>query len=90
MKGERRRGRGLLRAVVDDPYRKLMAIGLAVLMWFMVNNRIQKTSNPRSLPLTVVSVSAVRDRSNDELAVVLPNEQVVSRRSATTFGTSIL
>ncbi|MCB9877471.1 MAG: hypothetical protein H6835_07720 [Planctomycetes bacterium] len=80
MKGERRRGRGLLRAVVDDPYRKLMAIGLAVLMWFMVNNRIQKTSNPRSLPLTVVSVSAVRDRSNDELAVVLPNEQVVSRR----------
>ncbi|MEZ6037372.1 MAG: hypothetical protein R3F29_07825 [Planctomycetota bacterium] len=76
MKGERRRARGLLRAVVDDPYRKLMAIGLAVLMWFIVNNRIQATYT-QSLPLVVVG--EFFDNNVDQLAVVLGNEQVTSR-----------
>ena len=35
-----RRKRGVWALIIDDPYRKMVAIGLAVLLWFFIDSRI--------------------------------------------------
>ena len=56
MSAERRRLRGVWRRITDDPYRKLVAIGLAVMMWFFIDSRITKTTT-REMPLRVAGTS---------------------------------
>ena len=78
MSRERRRRRGLWRAIVDDPYRKLVAVGLAVLLWFFVNS--QTTDNTtRRLPLVVVGQEDATPQTFDRLAVALPTDRVVHK-----------
>lgn len=77
---DRRRGRGLWAAIVDDPYRKLVAVGLAILMWFFINSRITE-SITRTIPLDVVSQQELSSQGGfDRLAVALPTDRVVANR----------
>lgn len=65
--------------VVDDPWRKLLAIGLAVLLWFFIDNQITRTIK-LSVPLVVVGAQRNDGRSVDRLAVALPLDRVVAGR----------
>ena len=47
MSRDRRRRGPLWLIFADDPYRKLIAVGLAILLWFFINSRIMdSTSRP--------------------------------------------
>jgi len=76
---DRRRKGGFWNLVVDDPYRKLVAIGLAILMWFFIDSRIMDSA------VYVLSLEAVDERDlssgdDDRLSVALPTDRVVKRR----------
>lgn len=79
MSRERRRKNPLVDLVVGDPYRKLVAVGLAVMLWFFIDSRIMD-SVEYTLPLTVVDLTESARGDNNELAVALPTERVVKRR----------
>lgn len=79
MRTERRRHRGFWATVADDPYRKLAAIGLAVLMWFFIDSRITKTIT-RKLRLVVSGQREVADALLESLTVVLPTDRVLGKR----------
>ena len=78
MSKERRIG-GVWGVVADDPYRKLMAVGLAVLLWFFINSRIMDETD-YVLPLTVVDALEMSRGDQDRLAIALPTDRVVKRR----------
>lgn len=75
---QRRRG-GLLGAVLDDPVRKLTAIGLAVLLWLFIEGRITRTIE-RPLQLRVVGEQSVAGEGRERLAVALPTDRVVGKQ----------
>jgi hypothetical protein len=79
MSPDRRRHRGLVAAVADDLPRKLIAIGLAVLMWFFIDSRVTRTHS-RIVPLVTVGAQEVLAESVDRLAVLLPTGRVVGVR----------
>lgn len=78
MSPDRRRKGVFWDVFVDDGYRKLMAVGLAVLLWFFINSRIMDASD-YVLPLRVVDQVEVSSGEN-ELAVALPMDRVVKQR----------
>lgn len=69
-----RRKRRVWAMIVDDPFRKLVAIGLAVLLWFFIESRIMD-SETFTLPLTVDDQTTVRGSKGDssEFVVFLPS-----------------
>lgn len=73
MSADRRR-RGLWALIVDDPYRKLVAIGLAVMLWFFIESRIMD-SETFTLQLTVSDQTKAQDirRDSTEFVVFLPS-----------------
>ena len=78
MSKERRRKGVFWNIVADDPYRKLVAVGLAVLLWFFINSRIMDSTD-YVLPLRVVDALDVSSGEN-QLAIALPTDRVVKRR----------
>ena len=78
MKSDRRRGGGLWHAIVDDPYRKLFALALAVLLWVFIDSRITREIT-RRVQLTVIPMSEEGGEGYDRLAVVLPLNKVVGK-----------
>ncbi|MGC6488262.1 MAG: hypothetical protein ACON4Z_11500 [Planctomycetota bacterium] len=78
MSRERRRKGIVWNVLVDDPYRKLVAVGLAVLLWFFINSRIMDSTD-YVLPLRVVDALDVSTGEN-QLAIALPTDRVVKRR----------
>ncbi|MBX3461850.1 MAG: hypothetical protein KF830_01655 [Planctomycetes bacterium] len=80
MRTERSLGRVLLAALVADPWRKLMALGMAFGLWFFINGQIRGTVT-RTVSLTCVGSLRTQDENfGDRLAVVLPTDRVVGRR----------
>jgi hypothetical protein len=79
MSSDQRRRLSFLAAIVDDPWRKLAAIALAVGLWFFIDSRITDTLR-RVVPLQVVAAQASGGFSVDRLAVVLPLDSVVAQR----------
>jgi hypothetical protein len=73
-----RRRPGLLASLVADPWRKLAAIGLAVLLWQFVDSRINRRIE-RTLPLAFVGQQQ-DSRPTGRLAVALPTDRVVGLR----------
>ncbi len=74
------RVRSLFAALASDPYRKLVAIVLAVGLWFFINGQI-RGSVTRTVSLTWVgSVRTGEENFGDRLAVVLPTDRVIGRR----------
>jgi len=80
MSVERRR-RGVLGLVVDDPFRKLVAVGLAVLLWFFIDSRIMD-SKTLTLPLRAGDQQREQEsrRDSSELVVYLPTGRVEAGR----------
>ncbi|HEX5051337.1 MAG TPA: hypothetical protein VFZ65_06165 [Planctomycetota bacterium] len=76
MRAEQRRARGFFAMVVADPYRKLVAIGLAIGLWFFINNQITQDKD-RTLPLICVGSQRIAGEGLDRLAIVLPTDRVV-------------
>ncbi|MBL8734103.1 MAG: hypothetical protein JNN13_17145 [Planctomycetes bacterium] len=76
MRVERRRFRGFFANLVDDPYRKLAAVGLGFMLWLFIDRQIT-SSCERSLPLTVVGLQGASGPVGDRLAVQLPTDRVV-------------
>ncbi|MCK5944751.1 MAG: hypothetical protein KAI24_22370 [Planctomycetes bacterium] len=76
---ERRRKGNVWGVVIDDPYRKLVAIGLAVLLWFFINSRIMDSTD-YVLALKVVDTLEVSRAETNQLAIALPTDRVVKRR----------
>ena len=79
MSADQRRRHGVFARIVDDPWRKLLAIGLAVLLWFFIDNQITRTIK-LPMPLVVVGAQGNDGRSVDRLAVALPLDRVVAGR----------
>lgn len=83
MKTDKRRSRGVLSALVADPYRKLAAIGLAIGLWFFIDSQITGTTS-RTVPLVTVgaagTVEAAGTSLGSRLAVVLPTDRVIGLR----------
>ena len=73
MSPERRR-RGVWAMIIDDPYRKMVAIGLAVLLWFFIESRIMD-SETFTLPLNTGDQMRVQNvgRDSTEFVVFLPS-----------------
>tara|TARA_R110002072_G_scaffold46591_10_gene129193 strand:- start:226909 stop:228081 length:1173 start_codon:yes stop_codon:yes gene_type:complete len=69
-----RRKRGVWAMIIDDPYRKMVAIGLAVLLWFFIDSRIMD-SETFTLPLTAGDQMRDQDgkRDSSEFVVFLPS-----------------
>lgn len=78
MSPELRRTGSVWGVVADDPFRKLVAVGLAVLLWFFINSRITDSAD-YVLPLRVVDQMDVSSGDN-ELAIALPTDRVVQQR----------
>ena len=81
MKAEHRR-RKFWEAIADDRYRKLVAIGLAVLLWWFIDRRITD-SWTLPMPLVAGDVEELQrtDRISNQLAVLLPDGgRVVGKR----------
>lgn len=78
MSVDRRRKGVIWNVLVDDPYRKLVAVGLAVMLWFFINSRIMDSTD-YVLPLRVVDALDVSTGEN-QLAIALPTDRVVKRR----------
>ncbi len=68
------RKRGFWAAIFDDRYRKLVAVGLAVLLWWFINGRI---TDSWTLPMVLVATDAEQlqqtDRISNQLSVLLPS-----------------
>lgn len=79
MSADSRRARGLLATAIAHPLLKLTAVGLAVMLWWFVDNRITRTLR-RTIPLTTVGAPSVVGEQLERLAVVLPTDRVVGRR----------
>lgn len=79
MNADRRRRSGVVAALVADPWRKLLAVGLAVLLWLFVDSRIERTTT-RLLPLVIDDLQTDGGAPRDRLAVVLPGDRVVGLR----------
>ncbi|MBL8730170.1 MAG: hypothetical protein JNM25_17235 [Planctomycetes bacterium] len=80
MKADRFRVRAFWAALVSDPYRKLIAILLAIGLWFFINGQITGSVS-RTVSLTWVgSVRTGEENFGDRLAVVLPTDRVIGRR----------
>jgi hypothetical protein len=79
MSPDRRRSSGLFAGLVADPWRKLLAIVLAVLLWFFVDSRIERTTK-RTLPLVTEGARVSTGASRDRLAVILPTDRVIGGR----------
>ena len=69
-----RRKRGVWAIIVDDLFRKMVAIGLAVLLWFFIESRIMD-SETFTLPLTWDNQMKVQGTTGDrsEFVVFLPS-----------------
>lgn len=78
MSPDLRRSRGVLATIVADPLRKLIAIGLGLLLWLFVNSRITNHMQ-RSLPLFTAGPQASSSEGSDRLVVVLPTNRVVGK-----------
>lgn len=65
-------------AAVKDPARKLLAIGLGLLLWFFIESRITRTIE-RSLALRAVGAQSVAGEGRERLAVAIPTDRVVAR-----------
>ncbi len=76
---EKRRRPGIFAAIVADPWRKLLAIGLAVLLWFFIDSRIKDT-HTRTVPLVHVGTLNATGMLLDRLAIALPTDRVVGLR----------
>ncbi len=74
-----KRRRGLLAALTADPWRKLLAITLAVVSWFFVDSRITRTI-VRTVPLVFVGSQTGAGAAIDRLAFALPTDRVVGLR----------
>lgn len=77
MKEKRRQS--FLGAVVADPWRKLAAVGLAVLLWYFVDSRVNRRIE-RTLPLAFVGQQQGGASPTGSLAVALPTDRVVGLR----------
>lgn len=80
MSAEHRR-RGFWGAIFDDRYRKLVAVGLAVLLWWFIDERI---TDSWTVPMPLVHGDREKlqsmDRISNRLAVLLPpGERVVGK-----------
>lgn len=76
---EQRRSRRGFAALLDHPWHKLLAVGLAIAFWYFVDTRINRTMT-RTIPLVFVGTQSVSGEKLERLAVVLPTERVVGRR----------
>jgi hypothetical protein len=74
-----KRRRGLVAALTADPWRKLLAITLAVMSWFFVDSRITRTI-VRTVPLVFVGGQIGSGATVDRLAVALPTDRVSGLR----------
>lgn len=79
MTGENRRRTGVFAAIVADPWRKALAIVLAVMLWFFIDSRIMRTIN-RPLQLVTVGERQVGGMGLNQVAVALNTDQVVGKR----------
>lgn len=79
MTSEQRRSRRGFAALLDHPWHKLAAVGLAIAFWYFVDTRINRTMT-RTIPLVFVGTQSVSGEKLERLAVVLPTERVVGRR----------
>ncbi|MBL8753460.1 MAG: hypothetical protein JNK15_09180 [Planctomycetes bacterium] len=78
MSSEQRRRLGFFAAIVDDPWRKLAAVALAIGLWFFIDSRIMQTVR-RPVPLRAVAAQASGGIAVDRLAVALPLDSVVAQ-----------
>ena len=78
MSPDKRRAGGAVAAAVKDPARKLLAIGLGLLLWFFIESRITRTIE-RSLALRAVGAQSVAGEGRERLAVAIPTDRVVAR-----------
>lgn len=78
---DKRKSRGVLAAIVADPVRKLIAIGLGLLLWLFVDSRITNATR-RPVPLVTAGPQATAGvgAGGDRLVVVLPTDRVVGKR----------
>jgi hypothetical protein len=79
MTADNRRRTGVFTAIVADPWRKGLAIALAVLLWFFIDSRIMRTV-PRTLQLVTVGERQVGGVGLNQVAVALNTDQVVGKR----------
>lgn len=80
MKRDRWRLRAMLAAIVADPYRKLMAILLAIGLWLFINAQIRgETTRNVTLAIDDPLRSSGESKLN-RIAVVLPTDTVALRR----------
>lgn len=79
MSPDKRRQKGVLAALVADPWQKLFAIGLGTVLWLFVDSRITRTIS-RTIPLVTAGTQSIAGEQLERLAVVLPTERVVGRR----------
>jgi hypothetical protein len=75
---EKRRPGAFATALFGDPVRKLIALLLAILLWFFIESRITRTIE-RTLPLQVVSGQRDTGEGQDRLVVALPTDRVVGK-----------
>lgn len=66
---------GWLGSLVADPWRKLAALGLAALLWYFVDSRINQQIR-REMPLVFVGAKDAGASPSGRLAVALPQELV--------------
>jgi hypothetical protein len=80
MKSDRLRLRGFFAALASDPYRKLIAIVLAVGLWIFINRQISGETT-RTLSLTFDgTMRSTEGNTLNRLLVVLPTDRVIGRR----------
>ncbi len=79
MSPDKRRAPGVFAAIVADPVRKLIAIGLGLLLWLFVNSRITNHTQ-RQVPLVTAGPQVSAGVGSDRLVVVLPTDRVVGKR----------
>ncbi|MGK0303837.1 MAG: hypothetical protein ACI89X_004737, partial [Planctomycetota bacterium] len=65
-----RRKRGVWAMIVDDPFRKMVAVGLAVLLWFFIQSRIMD-SEVFTLSLTTDDQIEMQGATRDSSAFVV-------------------
>ena len=78
MKTEKRKVRGFFAAMVADPYRKLVAIALAIGLWFLINNQIQGSVEKQAT--LVHTLRTNEPLLTSRIAVLLPTDRVVGKR----------
>jgi hypothetical protein len=77
MSARRRRKRGLLAAIVADPYRKLAAIALAIGLWVFLDNQVSET---RRFAVALMTTNIAPIPGNHKLEVRLGNANYLGRR----------